>query len=93
MNNFTAIANKIIPKTFFKISIPPSPSMLSIFLLKRKTMYTIKMLIKIVLFKRIIKINDNQFYWINYNKIDNSLLSSFSKKFIELVKIEKFKYV
>ena len=53
----------------------------------------IKMLIKIVLFKRIIKINDNQFYWINYNKIDNSLLSSFSKKFIELVKIEKFKYV
>ena len=53
----------------------------------------IKMLIKIVLFKRIIKINDNQFYWINYNKIDNSLLSSFSKKFIELVKIKKFRYV
>ena len=53
----------------------------------------IKMLIKIVLFKRIVKINDNQFYWINYNKIDNSLLSSFSKKFIELVKIKKFRYV
>jgi A/G-specific adenine glycosylase len=53
----------------------------------------IKMLIKIVLFKRIIKINDNQFYWINYNKIDNSLLSSFSKKFIELVRIRKIKYV
>ena len=53
----------------------------------------IKMLIKIVLFKRIIKINDNQFYWINYNKIDNSLLSSFSKKFIELVKTKKIKYV
>ena len=53
----------------------------------------IKMLIKIVLFKRIVKINDNQFYWINYNKIDNSLLSSFSKKFIELVKTKKIKYV
>ena len=53
----------------------------------------IKMLIKIVLFKRIVKINDNQFYWINYNKIDNSLLSSFSKKFIELVRIRKIKYV
>jgi A/G-specific adenine glycosylase len=53
----------------------------------------IKMLIKIVLFKRIVKINDNQFYWINYNKIDNSLLSSFSKKFIELIKTKKIKYV
>ncbi|MEY4096992.1 MAG: hypothetical protein RLZZ102_679, partial [Pseudomonadota bacterium] len=53
----------------------------------------IKMLIKIVLFKRIKKIKDNQFYWINYNKIDNSLLSSFSKKFIELVKTKKIKYV
>jgi A/G-specific adenine glycosylase len=53
----------------------------------------IKMLIKIVLFKRIKKINDNQFYWIDYNKIDNSLLSSFSKKFIELVKTKKIKYV
>ena len=53
----------------------------------------IKMVIKIVLFKRIIKINNNQFYWINYNKIDNSLLSSFSKKFIELVKTKKIKYV
>jgi A/G-specific adenine glycosylase len=53
----------------------------------------IKMLIKIVLFKRIVKINDNQFYWINYNKIDSSLLSSFSKKFIELVKTKKIKYV
>ncbi|MEY2888328.1 MAG: hypothetical protein RL027_669, partial [Pseudomonadota bacterium] len=53
----------------------------------------IKMLIKIVFFKRIKKINDNQFYWIHYNKIDNSLLSSFSKKFIELVKTKKIKYV
>jgi len=53
----------------------------------------IKMLIKIVFFKRIKKINDNQFYWIDYNKIDNSLLSSFSKKFIELVKTKKIKYV
>jgi len=51
------------------------------------------MLIKIVFFKRIKKINDNQFYWIDYNKIDNSLLSSFSKKFIELVKTKKIKYV
>jgi A/G-specific adenine glycosylase len=49
----------------------------------------IKMVIKIVLFKKIIKINNNQFYWINYNKIDNSLLSSFSKKFIELVRTKK----
>jgi A/G-specific adenine glycosylase len=53
----------------------------------------IKMVIKIVLFKKIIKINNNQFYWINYNKIDNSLLSSFSKKFIELVRTKKIKYV
>ena len=53
----------------------------------------IKMLIKIVLFKRIKKIKDNQFYWINYNKIDNSLLSSFSKKFIKLIKSKKIKYV
>ncbi|MCX7337197.1 MAG: hypothetical protein NTY78_03470, partial [Pelagibacterales bacterium] len=53
----------------------------------------IKMLIKIVLFKRIKKIKDNQFYWINYNKIDNSLLSGFSKKFIELIKSKKIKYV
>ncbi|NBV93160.1 MAG: hypothetical protein EBT29_01615, partial [Proteobacteria bacterium] len=53
----------------------------------------IKMIIKIVLFKRIKKINDNKFYWINYNKIDNSLLSSFSKKFIELIKTKKIKYV
>ena len=50
----------------------------------------IKMLIKIVLFKRIKKINVNQFYWINYNKIGNSLLSSFSKKFIELIKKNKY---
>jgi hypothetical protein len=34
----------------------------------------IKMIIKIVLFKRIKKINDNKFYWINYNKIDNSII-------------------
>ena len=34
----------------------------------------LKMLIKIVFFKRIKKINDNQFYWIDYNKIDNSFL-------------------
>jgi A/G-specific adenine glycosylase len=53
----------------------------------------IKMLIQIVLFKRIIKINDNQFYWINYNKIDNSLLSSFSKKFIKLLRTKNIKYV
>ena len=53
----------------------------------------IKMVIKIVLFKKITKINNNQFYWINYNKIDNSLLSSFSKKFIELVRTKKIKYV
>jgi len=53
----------------------------------------IKMIIKIVLFKRIKKINGNKFYWINYNKIDNSLLSSFSKKFIELIKTKKIKYV
>ena len=51
------------------------------------------MLIKIVLFKRIKKIKDNQFYWINYNKMDNSLLSGFSKKFIELIKSKKIKYV
>jgi A/G-specific adenine glycosylase len=50
----------------------------------------IKMLIKIVLFERIKKINVKQFYWINYNKIDNSLLSSFSKKFIELIKKNKY---
>ncbi|MEY3752040.1 MAG: hypothetical protein RLZZ354_582, partial [Pseudomonadota bacterium] len=53
----------------------------------------IKMLIKIVLFKKIKKIKDNQFYWINYNKMDNSLLSGFSKKFIELIKSKKIKYV
>jgi hypothetical protein len=53
----------------------------------------IKMLIKIVLFKKIKKINDNKFYWINYDRIDNSLLSNFSKKFIELVKTKKIKYV
>lgn len=53
----------------------------------------IKMLIKIVLFKRIKKISNNQFYWIDYNKIDNSLLSSFSKKFIELLETKKIKYV
>ena len=53
----------------------------------------IKMLIKIVLFKRILKINDNQFYWIHFNKIDNSLLSNFSKKFIKLVRTENIKYV
>ena len=41
----------------------------------------IKMLIKIVFFKRIKNINDNQFYWIHFKKIDNSLLSNFSKKF------------
>jgi hypothetical protein len=53
----------------------------------------IKMLIKIVLFKRILKINDKQFYWIHLNKIDNSLLSNFSKKFIKLVRTENIKYV
>ena len=53
----------------------------------------IKMLIKIVLFKKIKMINNIQFYWIDSNKIDNSLLSSFSKKFIELIKTKKIKYV
>jgi A/G-specific adenine glycosylase len=53
----------------------------------------IKMLIKIVLFKRVLKINDYQFYWIHFNKIDNSLLSNFSKKFIKLVRTENIKYV
>ncbi|MSP06980.1 MAG: hypothetical protein EXR13_05455, partial [Candidatus Fonsibacter sp.] len=53
----------------------------------------IKMLIKIVIFKKIKKINSNKFFWISYNKIDNALLSSFSKKFIDLIKIKKIKYV
>lgn len=53
----------------------------------------IKMLIKIVIFKKIKKINRNKFFWISYNKIDNALLSSFSKKFIDLIKIKKIKYV
>ena len=30
-NNLTAIANKIIPNTFFKTATPPSPRALSIF--------------------------------------------------------------
>ena len=38
VNSFTAIANKIIPNTFFKIAIPPSPRRCSIFFVKRKTM-------------------------------------------------------
>jgi A/G-specific adenine glycosylase len=53
----------------------------------------IKMLIRIVIFEKIKKINNNKFYWISSNKIDNSLLSSFSKKFIFLIKNKRIKYV
>jgi A/G-specific adenine glycosylase len=53
----------------------------------------IKMLIKIVIFKKVNKINNNKFYWISADKVDNSLLSSFSKKFIFLIKNKKISYV
>jgi A/G-specific adenine glycosylase len=53
----------------------------------------IKMLIKIAIFRKINKINNNKFYWISSNKIDNSLLSSFSKKFIFLIKNKIISYV
>ncbi len=81
--------NSEFKKNYFFFSKKP------IILKKKFTHYisNIKMLITVLIFTDIYKINSSKMFWIIKQDMNNKLLSSFSKKFINLIEEKNKNYV